>query len=208
MQKFARIKSHNAFSNVRNNVMWRQGDVVDHPRQGWPHMAHIKKAAEVICLVYILIETARDSTRTRVLMVHSSRLPHSLHVLVSSRSTRRYVGKSVPSQRKQKYSECLASLSTIFARECECLHLCVLHLVHISPKVSMSTRDENVNQAIQSLINQNPCCNQKILTAKMNLASRTALRILHDDLGVKAYDCLCSSYFFVFFFAHEMNNLA
>ncbi len=31
--------------------------------------------------------------------------------------------------------------------ECECLHLCVLCLIHISPKVLTSTRDENVNQA-------------------------------------------------------------
>ncbi len=36
----------------------------------------------------------------------------------------------------------------VLARECECLNSCVLRLVHILPKVSTSTRDENVNQAI------------------------------------------------------------
>ncbi len=38
---------------------------------------------------------------------------------VSSWSSRRHVGKSVPSQRKQECLECHASLSTILARECD-----------------------------------------------------------------------------------------
>ncbi len=80
-------------------------------------------------------------------MVHLSRLAYSRPVLISSRSSQRHVGKSVPSQRKRKCLECLACLSTILARECECLHSCILRLIHISPKVSTSTRDENVNQA-------------------------------------------------------------
>ncbi len=37
----------------------------------------------------------------------------------------------------------------VFAQECECLHLCVPCLIHISPKVLTSTRDENVNQALK-----------------------------------------------------------
>ncbi len=59
-----------------------------------------------------------------------------------------HVGKSISSQRKRECLECLASLSTILARECECLHSCVLCLVHILPKVSTSTRNKNVNQAL------------------------------------------------------------
>ncbi len=57
-------------------------------------------------------------------------------VLISSQSYRRFVGKSVPSKRKPECLKCLALLSTILARECECLHLCLLRLVHILPKVS------------------------------------------------------------------------
>ncbi len=45
--------------------------------------------------------------------VHSSHLLHSQPVLISSRSSRRHVGKSVPSQRKREFLECLASLSMI-----------------------------------------------------------------------------------------------
>ncbi len=44
--------------------------------------------------------------RTRVWRVHSSRLPHSRPVFVSSRSFRRHVGKSVPSQSKRECLEC------------------------------------------------------------------------------------------------------
>ncbi len=51
-----------------------------------------------------------------------------LTFLGSSRSSRRHVDKSVPSQKKQECLDCLASLSTILAEECECLHLCVLCL--------------------------------------------------------------------------------
>ncbi len=79
-----------------------------------------------------------------------SRPPHSRPVLNSSQSSRRHAGKSVLSQRKRKCLECLALLLIILARECE-LHSCVLHLVHISPKVSTSTWDENVNQALELL---------------------------------------------------------
>ncbi len=91
----------------------------------------------ILYLVYILAETARDKMRTRGYIL-----------LVSSRSSRRHAGKSVPSQRKWECLECLASLSTILAQECECLHSCVLCLIHISPKVSPSTRDEDVSQAL------------------------------------------------------------
>ncbi len=84
--------------------------------------------------------------RTRVWRVHSSRLPHSQPVLISSWSSWRHVSKSVPSQRKR---DCLfiddSCARTWF------LHSCVLRLVHISPKVSTSTRDKNVNQALQKL---------------------------------------------------------
>ncbi len=59
----------------------------------------------------------------------------------------RHVGKSVPSQREWECLECLASLSTILAWECECLRSCIICLIHISPEVSTSTQDENVNQA-------------------------------------------------------------
>ncbi len=86
------------------------------------------------CLVYILAETPRDKTRTRVWRVHSSHLPYSRPVLISSRNSRRHVGKSVRSQRKWECLECLAPLSMILAWECECLHSRVLRLVHISPK--------------------------------------------------------------------------
>ncbi len=86
----------------------------------------------------------------RVWRVHSSHLSHSRPVLISSQISQRHVGKSVPRQRKWECLECLPSLSTILARECECLHSCVLCLVHISPHVSTSTRDENVNQALQA----------------------------------------------------------
>ncbi len=41
----------------------------------------------------------------------------------------------------------------VLARECECLHLYILCLNHISPKVSTSTWDENVNQASNFLKN-------------------------------------------------------
>ncbi len=87
----------------------------------------------------------------------SQRLPDFRFVLVLSRSSRRHVVKSVPSQRKQECLECLVSLSTILARECECLHSCVLRLIYISPKVTTSIRDENVNQAskISLIIFQN-----------------------------------------------------
>ncbi len=103
------------------------------------------------CLVYIFIEATRDQTRMRVWSVHLSRLPHSRSVLVSSRKSQRHVGKSVPSHMKLECLEWLASLSTILARECECLHSCILRLVHTSPKVSTSTWDENVNQAFNML---------------------------------------------------------
>ncbi len=53
------------------------------------------------CLVYILIETARDETRVKVWRVHSSCLPRSRPVLVSSRSSRKKFGKSYPNQRTQ-----------------------------------------------------------------------------------------------------------
>ncbi len=68
------------------------------------------------CLVYILIETVWEKMRTRVWRVHSSRLPHCRPVVVSSQSSQRHAGKSVPSQRKRECLECLASLSTILAR--------------------------------------------------------------------------------------------
>ncbi len=86
--------------------------------------------------------------RTRGWRVHLSRLPHSRPALISSRSSRRHVGKSVTSRRKWECLESLAWLLTILARECECLHSCRLCLVYIVPKVSTSTRDENVNQAL------------------------------------------------------------
>ncbi len=101
-------------------------------------------------LVYILVKVAQDKTRTRVWRVHSSHLPLSRPVLIMSQSFWRHVGKSVPSQRKQEWLECLALLSMILAREYECLHSYILRLVHISPKVSTSTRDENVNQALHN----------------------------------------------------------
>ncbi len=41
----------------------------------------------------------------------------------------------------------VASLSMIFTQDYACLHSCILCIVHISPKVSTSTRDKNVNQA-------------------------------------------------------------
>ncbi len=85
-------------------------------------------SCSVLCLVYILIETARDKTRTRVWRIHSSRLPHSRPVLISSRSSQRHVCKSVSIQRKWECLECFASLSMILARECECLHSSRLHL--------------------------------------------------------------------------------
>ncbi len=103
----------------------------------------------IFCLDYILVETAQDKMRMRVWRVHSSHLPYSQPVLVSSRSSRIHVGKSVPSQRKRECLKCLAWLTMILTRECECLHLCVLCLVHISPKVSTSTQHENVNQALE-----------------------------------------------------------
>ncbi len=92
-----------------------------------------EKSFGPLCMIYILIETARDKMRMRVWRVHSSRLLHSRPVFISSRSSRRLVGKSVPIQRKLECLECLASLSMILARECECLYSCVLHLVRISP---------------------------------------------------------------------------
>ncbi len=39
----------------------------------------------------------------------------------------------------------------VLAQECECLYLCVSHLVHNSSKVSTSTLDENINQAYGSM---------------------------------------------------------
>ncbi len=39
---FPRLKSHNALLNAQNNVM-RVGDVVDEPRRGQSHSAHMKK---------------------------------------------------------------------------------------------------------------------------------------------------------------------
>ncbi len=86
------------------------------------------------CLVYILVETARDEMRTRVWRAHLSCLSHSQPVLTSSQSSLKHVGKSVTSQRKW---ECFN----------ECLHSCVPRLIHISPKVSTSAFDENVNLA-------------------------------------------------------------
>ncbi len=103
---------------------------------------------KISCLVYILVKTARDKTRTRVWRVHSSCLPYSRPVLISFRISQRHVGKSVSSQMEWECLECLASLSTILAREYECLHSCVLHLVHISPKVSTNTRNENLPSLI------------------------------------------------------------
>ncbi len=52
----------------------------------------------------------QHETRMRVWRVHSSRLPLSRPVLISSLSSRRHVGKSVPSQRKWECVQCLASL--------------------------------------------------------------------------------------------------
>ncbi len=98
------------------------------------------------------LHSRRDSTRqdkNESVKVHSSRLPHSRSVLVSSQSSRRHGSTSVPCQRKRECLECLVLLSTILAWECECLHSCVLCLVHILPKVWASTRDENVNRALQ-----------------------------------------------------------
>ncbi len=73
---------------------------------------------------------------------HSSRLPHLKPVLISSQSSQRHVGKLVPSQRRRECLECLALLSTILAWECECLHLCVLLLIHISPSLDEYPRWE------------------------------------------------------------------
>ncbi len=91
----------------------------------------------------------RDKIRRRVWRVHSSCLPLSRPVLVSFGSSRRHVGKSIPSQRKRECLKCLASLLSILAWECECLHSCALHIIHISPKVSTSTQDKNVNQELK-----------------------------------------------------------
>ncbi len=85
----------------------------------------------------------RDNTRedeNESVKVRSSRPSHSQPVLILSQSSQRHVGKSVPSQRKRQCLKCLASLSTILARECECLHSCILRLIYISPKVSTSTQ--------------------------------------------------------------------
>ncbi len=99
----------------------------------------------MLCLVYILVETAWD--KNAIMKGTFVCLSHSQPVLISFGSSRSHVGKSVQSQRKREYLKCLASLSRIIAWECECLRSCVLCLVHISLKVSTSTRDENVNQA-------------------------------------------------------------
>ncbi len=70
-------------------------------------------STELQCLIYILVERAQDKMRTRVWRVHLSRLSHSWAVLVSSRSSRKHVGKSVPSQRKWDCLECLVLLSKV-----------------------------------------------------------------------------------------------
>ncbi len=88
----------------------------------------------MLCLVYILVKTARDKMSMRVWRLHLFHLPHSQPVLVSSRSSWRHASKLVPSERKRECLKCLALLLTTLARECECLHSCVLRLVHISPK--------------------------------------------------------------------------
>ncbi len=43
---------------------------------------------------------------------------------------------------------CLVALT----QECECLHSCLPHVVHISEKVSTSAFDESVNQALQATL--------------------------------------------------------
>ncbi len=87
--------------------------------------------------VWFTFSSRQDETRWEwVWRVHSSRLPHSRPVLVSSQSSRRHISKSVQSQRKWEYLKCFTSLSTILARDCECLHFYILRLVHILPKVS------------------------------------------------------------------------
>ncbi len=126
------------------------------PNANWGPSTYPNGLLTVLCLVYILVETARDKARPRVWKVHSSRLPHSRPVFVSSRSSRRHVGKLVPSQRKRECLKCLASLSTILARECQCLHSCILRFVHILLKVSTSTRHENINQALTSTVRTIP----------------------------------------------------
>ncbi len=86
----------------------------------------------MLCLVYILVETAQDKMRMWVWRVHSSHLPFSRPLLISSPSSRRHVGKSVPNQRKREYLKCLTSLTTILAWECECLHSYVLSCSHLA----------------------------------------------------------------------------
>ncbi len=69
--------------------------------------------AVLLCLVYILIETAWDETRTRVWKIHLSCLSLSQPVLVPSQSSWKHVSKSVPSQRKRECLECPTSLSKV-----------------------------------------------------------------------------------------------
>ncbi len=120
--------------------------------------------------------------------VHSSRLPHSRPVLVLSRSSWRHVGKSVPSQRKRECPKCLAILSMILTQECECLHLCVLRLVHISPKVATDTWDENLNQAL-GIIDYFPSLSHIFSTCSRLVAFE---KMTVNCTRVKGYKCLAS----------------
>ncbi len=104
--------------------------------------------SNITCNTWFTFSSRQRKTRRERECVGYIRLIfHTRPILISSRSSRRHASKSVPSQRKWECLECLASLSMILARECECLHLCILCFVHISSKVSTSTREENVNQA-------------------------------------------------------------
>ncbi len=53
----------------------------------------------LLCLVYTLVETTRNETIIRVWRVHSSHLTRSQPVLISSRGSRKNVGKLYLSQR-------------------------------------------------------------------------------------------------------------
>ncbi len=69
--------------------------------------------------------------------------PHSQPILVSSRNSWRHVGKLVPSQKKRECLDCLASLLMILARECECLHSCVLRFYsHLAQSLDEYLRQE------------------------------------------------------------------
>ncbi len=107
----------------------------------------LKIALNILCLVYILVETRQERECEGYIRL-------VFHTLDLFSSCLEALGDMSVNQSRVKENENVSNVLPHYrwfshASVNVCLCSCVLRLIHISPKVSMSTWDENVNQALR-----------------------------------------------------------